>query len=243
VTAPGADDLFQVLDETWPAAAFREVGPWVLREGAGGGQRVSAATARGPVDRDAVGRAEGEMREMGQRPLFMIRGEDQTLDTLLEARGYEVVDPVVIYLSPLSELVAELPYTAAMPSWPPLAIQCEIWAAGGIGPARVDVMGRAAGKKAAMLGRSGDRPSGTGFVALSGDVAMLHALEVVPDARRKGVGRAILQGCANWAHARGAAWMALAVTRANVAANALYQALGMREVAKYHYRRAPEGGA
>ena len=175
--------------------------------------------------------------------MFMIRGWDEDLDRVLEARGSEVVDPVVMYLARVAELEKALPLTAAMPSWPPLAVQRELWEAGGVGPARVEVMARATEPKTAMLGRSGDSPSGTAFVAVSEGVAMLHALEVAHDQRRKGVGRAIMQGCANWAAARGAEWMALAVTRANVAANALYADLGMRGVAGYHYRRALEGGA
>jgi N-acetylglutamate synthase len=38
-----------VLEATWPPAARHRAGPWVLRDGAGGGKRVSAATAEGPV--------------------------------------------------------------------------------------------------------------------------------------------------------------------------------------------------
>ena len=38
----------------------------------------------------------------------------------------------------------------------------------------------------------------------------------------------------------GAADLAVAVTRRNAAAQALYAGLGMTEAARYHYRRAPE---
>lgn len=243
MTAPGARAMFRALDATWPAAAFHARDPWVLREGKGGGQRVSAATTEATVTEADVETAEAAMRGFGQRPLFMVQDGAPGLDALLATRGYEVVDPVVLYLAPLDRLTGPLPMTAATPSWPPLAIQCEIWATGGIGPARVAVMDRAQGAKRAILGRRADNPSGTAFVALAGDIAMVHALEVLPDARRAGVGRAIMQGAANWASGEGARWMALAVTVANSAANALYAGMGMDIAARYHYRRAPEVGS
>ena len=170
----------------------------------------------------------------------MIRHQDSALDRALEARGYDIVDPVTLYLSPIKALVHDLPLTAAMPSWPPLAVQTELWNAAGIGSERQAIMSRAVAPKTSMLGRTGDVPCGTAFVAIDGDIAMLHALEVDEQARRKGVGRAIMQGCANWAQRKGATWMTLAVTRANAAADAIYLTLGMKEAGAYHYRRAPE---
>ena len=177
---------------------------------------------------------------MKQRPLFMVRGDDVALDTALNDRGYEVVDPVFMYIAPISDLTADLPLTAAMPSWPPLAVQLELWAAGGIGPARVAIMERCTCPKISLLGRAGDVPSGTAFAARDGDISMVHSIEVTPEMRRKGVGRHLITAAANWAGGQSAKWLALAVTQANEPANALYRALGMREAAAYHYRRLPE---
>ncbi len=177
------------------------------------------------------------MRDLGQTPLFMVRDEDSALDETLATRDYKIVDPVTLYLAPVDRLTAELPVATAIPSWPPFAAQLELWAASGIGPARVAVMNRASAPKAAMLGRNGDTPSGAAFVAIHDGIAMIHALEVAPDCRRKGVGRQLMQGCANWAQDAGADWVTLAVTDANTAANALYADLGMEPVARYHYRR------
>ena len=239
MTRPSATDLLETLDATWPAARVLEHGPWHIREGLGGGQRVSAATATPEASDDAIPLAEDAMRDLGQHPLFMIRDSDSALDTWLAARGYDIVDPVTIYLAETETLMTDVPASLATPSWPPLAIQLEIWGGGGIGPGRIAVMERAQGPKTSFLGRAGDVPGGTGFIAMHDRLAMLHALEVVPSERRKGIGRTILAAAANWARARGADWMALAVTSANEAANPLYQSAGMTEAAKYHYRRAP----
>ena len=237
---PSSERLFEVLDNTWPAARSLKSGPWRLRQGKDGGQRVSAATVEGAFRDADIHDAETAMREMKQRPLFMVRGDDVALDTALNDRGYEVVDPGFMYIAPVSDLTADLPLTAAMPSWPPLAVQLELWAAGGIGPARVAIMERCTCPKTSLLGRAGDVPSGTAFSARDGDIAMVHAIEVTPEMRRKGVGRHLINAAANWAGGQSAKWLALAVTQANEPANALYRALGMREAAAYHYRRLSE---
>ena len=55
---------------------------------------------------------------------------------------------------------------AAFAHWPPLAIACDLWAEGGIGPARLAVMDRVEGAKSVILGRANDRASGVAFVAV-----------------------------------------------------------------------------
>jgi ribosomal protein S18 acetylase RimI-like enzyme len=102
------------------------------------------------------------------------------------------------------------------------------------------VRARAAEPRSFLLGRLDDRPAGCAFVAVHGDVAMLHAVEVAPLARRNGLGARMTRAAAVWAQARGAATLALAVTRANAPALALYRGLGMAEAGAYHYRLAPE---
>ena len=240
MTQPSPKQLFAALDATWAPARMLRAGPWMLREGLGGGQRVSAATAEDAVTEASITQAEDGMRDLGQRPLFMIRAEDTELDGWLAARRYDIVDPVTMYIAPSAKLAADLPLTSVIPSWPPLAIQRELWADAGIDDARLNVMDRVTNPKTALLGRNGDTPAACSFIAAHGDIAMLHALEVTRSQRRGGLGRAMMTACANWAVNKNAAWLALAVTTANDAANALYQQLGMTSAPTYHYRRAPE---
>ena len=70
------DALFATLDATWPAAGLTRLGPWTIREGRGGGQRVSAAPADGPWQPGDIATAEAAMVALGQRPLFMLRAGD-----------------------------------------------------------------------------------------------------------------------------------------------------------------------
>jgi GNAT superfamily N-acetyltransferase len=226
------DRLAEVMETTWPPAGRHNLGPFTLRDGAGGGKRVSAASLHAPFTDADLDALEAAMAE----PLMLIRDGEAHLDAALHARGWRVVDPVVAYATPVANLTADLPPLSAFPHWPPLEIARSIWAEGGIGAARIAVMDRAPGAKAAILSRKGDRPAGVAFVACHGDEAMLHALEVSPALRRQGVGQTLLHAAANWAAEQGAQRLSLVVTRQNAAARALYARVGMGVVGQYHYR-------
>lgn len=230
--------LYAVVEATWPPAARSQVGPWIIRDGQGGGKRVSAATAAGDWSQDDLAEAEAAMQALGQDPLFMIRAGEDRLDVALADRGYRVVDPVVGYFAPCAALIADLPPLAAIPHWPPLQLARDLWTAEGIGPARQAVMDRVQGPKAVVLGRLDDRAAGVAFVAVHGDTAMLHALEVMPAFRRRGCAAAMLRQAAIWAQDHGAGGFSLVVTQANTGAKALYSSLGMQIVGHYHYRMA-----
>lgn len=243
--APDLAALTAALEATWPPASATRLGPFTLREGAGGGSRVSAATAEAAAGPDDIAAATAAMRAAGTPPLFRLRPElcpwDATLDAALEASGHLRHDPTVFYAAPVAALAPEpLPRLRAFAIWPPLAIQRDLWAEAGIGPARLAVMARAAEPRAALLAREADRVAGTAFVALHGPLAMLHAMEVTPGLRRRGAARNMMRRAAEWAARAGAHWLALAVTEANAPARSLYEALGMRACGGYHYRRAPE---
>lgn len=235
--SPDEDVLFAAIDATWPPARqFSEAG-WTFREGRGGGKRVSAATALGPVTETQVTQAEERMREMNQLPLFMLRDKDASLDGLLQERAYEVVDPVQVLCSPVTALTdVPIPPVTTFTIWEPLAIMAEIWAKGGIGPARLDVMSRPS-TKTAILARWNQKPAGVAFAAVVGDIAMVHAVEVLESQRRQGVAQWIMREAAHWAQAQNATTIAVLCTKANTPALALYSRLGFAPAGQYHYRK------
>nr|WP_255596725.1 GNAT family N-acetyltransferase [Cognatishimia sp. MH4019] len=219
--------LLDVLEATWPPASTRQIGGWTIRDGAGGGKRVSAATGSGDITV-----AEAAM----ERPLFQMRG-DQPEDAALEACGYVRIDPTLLYVAPVEILATDLPpRVTTFEVWEPLQIMREIWAQGGIGAARVAVMERVKGPKTGLFGRIDNKPAGAGFVAIHDGIAMVHALEVLDEHRRKGLGVYMMRQAAFWAQRNGATHLALAVTETNQAANALYAGLGLTRVGGYHYR-------
>ncbi len=228
--------LYAAMEATWPAAAITRLGPWAIRDGQGGGKRVSAASVEGAFGAGDIAAAEAAMRALGQRPLFWIRQGDGGIDTALALRGYDRIDPVLLYAASVARLAHPPPPVSAFLMEAPLAIMEEIWAEGGIGPARLAVMARASAPKVMVLGRVADRPAGVGFAAMFEDIAMVHALETRAALRRKGAGRIMMQALASWAAAQDARHLALAVTHGNAGARQLYQSLGMEIAGRYHYR-------
>jgi GNAT superfamily N-acetyltransferase len=237
---PDAATLYDVCEGTWPPARVWDEGPWTLRDGAGGGKRVSAATARAAVSDSDIDLAEAAMREMGQDPLFMIRTGDAALDAMLDARGYALIDEVRMYVAPVEMLTdTPVPRVTCFNIWEPLAIMAEIWAAGGIGPARLAVMDRAQ-VKTGILARWNEKPAGVAFAAVHDGVTMVHAVEVLGHQRMQGVAQWMMRAAAFWGAKHGARHVAVLCVTANKPANALYTKMGFTPVGAYHYRHHPE---
>ena len=234
---PDSARIMAAIDATWAPAEMARHGGWVLRRGAGGGKRVSAASGHGDIDA-----AEAAMRGWGQDPMFRLIPSDGALDSDLSARGYALVDPVTLYAARAETLTGEQSHIAAAYrcAFRP-AVMEEIWEAGGIGPARLAIMDRVPAPKLFLMSRADDTPAGAAFAAVDGDVAMIHAIEVFAHLRRQGAARLLVELAARFALEQGAGWLALAVTKANIPANALYGALGMAAVGAYHYRVHADG--
>ncbi|WP_427939345.1 GNAT family N-acetyltransferase [Achromobacter marplatensis] len=234
---PSIAELFTALEATWPPASTKRVGPWKIRNGCGGGQRVSSTTAEALVVVSDIALAEDAMSGLHQNRIFMIRPGMEQIDALLERQGYRIKDSVVVYLADVPQLATEpLPHASVFEIYPPLGIMAELWMAGGIGPDRLAVMERVQGPKTALLVRCEDFPAGVAFVAAYQRIAVIHAIHVTAALRRKGVGTNIIRASARWAQGRGATHLALAATRTNTDGRALYTSNGMKVLAEYHYR-------
>lgn len=241
MTALSAEKLYEVIEATWPPAAKSRKAAFTIRDGQGGGKRVSAATLDGSLSVGDIRSAEDAMRALDQTPLFQIRHGEEALDEMLEAAGYQIADPVNMYAAPAEHIATELPpRTIAIPAWEPLQIMEEIWATGGIGRERINVMHRGCTPKSAFVSRWNDKPAGASFVAMHDGIAMLHALEILPEQRRNGLARWAMRRAAFWTIAQGGHTLSVICTKENDAANALYSHLGMDVIGQYHYRIKPE---
>ncbi len=237
MSLPSLPKLYDVLEATWPAASCSDCGPFTIRDGQQGGKRVCAATAEDVVSEKDIPTAEAAMQALGQDALFMVRAQEDAFDQTLAQAGYEVIDPVNIYVARAEDLATELPpRTVAIPAWGPLKIMEEIWARGGIGLGRINVMHRACSPKAGLINRWQDKPAGTSFIAMHDDITMLHALEILPEFRRAGLGRWAMRRAAFWTLQHGGEYLSVICTVDNEAANALYKGLGMTCQGRYHYR-------
>lgn len=232
---PSQNDLFNAVDATWAPLAFHNHEGWLVREGAGGGQRVSATTLLPDVQDYQINTAVEKMMSLGQTPLFMIRGADTGLDAELRGLKYAIVDPVVILIAETQELLRHSP--KQMPPMQTLDIPDvnaqKIWAEAGITQGRLNVMARVTSPKTIIS--AGEM--GVAFAAAFNGIAMVHAVEVAPAHRRKGVANAVMYKSFQWAKEQNCKWVAVLTVHANIPARTLYENLGMVEAAAYHYRR------
>ncbi|MBA4492528.1 N-acetyltransferase [Paracoccus sp. S1E-3] len=221
---------------SWPPARHAMAGAIRIGHTPGGGDRVNSASLNGPDWTEAdIDRAIEIQSDWGQTPLFRLSDEDP-LGPWLLARSWQARKPTRLMTAPVSRLTeTPVPRVTAFAIWPPLAIQRDLWREQGIDAARQAVMDRVALPKAAILGRVDDRAAGVAFVAADGPAAVLHALEVVPAQRRKGLAGWMVREAAFWARDHGARTMLLAVTASNAPALALYHGLGFTGIGGYSY--------
>ncbi|MDK8874481.1 GNAT family N-acetyltransferase [Paracoccus sp. SSJ] len=230
-------DIARAFESTWPAAEYAQAGGFLVGRGRGGGGRVSSARATRPDWSEAdIARAEAVQRSWNERPMFRVADDDAALSQALAAQGFRHGTPTAILAADCARLTAlPVPPLTAFAIWPPLAMQRDIWSDGNVSAARQEVMERACLPKTGLLGRVQDRAAGAAFVALDGPVAMIHAIEVVPALRRQGVAGWLIRMAAAWAEEQGATRLALAVSRANTGARAVYDRLGFAELGGYGY--------
>lgn len=230
-------DIARAFESTWPSAEYADAGGFRVGRGQGGGGRVGSARALGPDwQADAIAEIAEIQRGWGEAPLFRVADDDLALQGRLTAQGYSHGTPTAVLAAECATLAERpLPRLSAFEIWPPLAIQTDIWSAGNIPESRQAVMRRVALPHTALLGRVQDRAAGAAFVALDGPVAMVHAIEVVPELRRQGVAGWMIAKAAEWAAQQGADRLALAVGRANTGARAVYDRMGFIEMGGYGY--------
>lgn len=232
-------DLVHLMDHTWPAHSTQAAGGWQVREGRGGGNRVSSASVIGDETGAiaTIPAAESLHRRLGQKPIFRLLDDETDADKALAGRGYAIADPTLMRLAETGQIAESPPaFLSTFPLWPPLVITELIWAGGDIGPERRAIMEKAPEPKTVVLGRADDHAAGAVFVGIDGDTAMVHALHVAPEMRRRGLANNLMRAAAGWAADHGADQIGLAVTKANRGANALYDTLGFETVGSYHYR-------
>jgi len=232
-----AELFWRASDLCWPPIRKKTVGPWVIREGGGGGRRVSSTTPIGDYSKEDILLAEREMQALGQPNIFQIRNKDEDLDILLKEKGYSLVDKTVIYTGNIVEISGlRVPPVTTFNVWPYLSIMKSIWEKGGITDARLSVMRRCNVRKTAILGRIENKAAGCAFISQSEGVSIIQSVFVLPQYRRKGLSRYIISEAAKWGVGEGTSYLALMTSKYNRKARNLYDGLGMKMIDTYHYR-------
>ncbi|MEM1374480.1 MAG: GNAT family N-acetyltransferase [Pseudomonadota bacterium] len=230
-------EIAEAVWVTWPGEATVDGGAFTLRRSGDDSRRSRAATANRAVSDAEIATAAQTMRSWGQPAMFWVPGDAPDFEAQLSALGCTSHDASWYYVAPVSMLAARTPpRVSTFEIWEPLAIMADIFAATGTSRDRQGVMARAQCPKTTIFGRVDAKPAGVAYVGAHGPLAMVHALGVLPEHRRKGLAAHMMAQTAIWAAGQGCTQIGLAVGQANAAACALYASLGMEAVGHYHYR-------
>ncbi|MGP3959060.1 GNAT family N-acetyltransferase [Nonomuraea sp. 3N208] len=229
-----------LVHEAWPAYEQRVYDGWVLRYAGGVTKRANSVLTLGrPADlAGAIEAAEGFYRERGQRCVFTVGlGATSGLDEELEARGYELVDPTFVMAAgsfrPDVLEGAELEVRIEGRPWPGWL---EAWWAvdGRYGSGLEDAERICTGVPAWYGAYEEDGVAlAVGRAVPQGDTLGIYCMATRPEARRRGLARAVLRALARHA---GTASAYLVTTAPNQAAQALYRGEGFEIAGRYHYR-------
>jgi N-acetylglutamate synthase len=237
--------LERICARGWRAAAVEEVGGWLLRADRGFTDRANSALPVGRPEslEETLALATAWYAEHGlplkiQSPLPARR----LLDNELSERGFEGDEDVHVLAARVDmlDLSIDVDYELAeTPSAEWLAAYHYRGRAGGLPPGAAELIARH--DRALFLSiRDGERTVAIGRGATDEGWVGITAVEVDPDHRRRGLGRAVLAGLVSQARDRfGANRVYLQVVATNQPALSLYLTAGFWHHHDYRYRTAP----
>ncbi|MGX2994724.1 GNAT family N-acetyltransferase [Streptomyces sp. JNUCC 64] len=251
---PAADypELARVTARAWRPVESERLGGWELRAAGGFTRRANSALPLGdpglPLD-GALARVR-EWYARRELPAYVqtatgARGAQEELCAALEERGWTREVSAEVRIAPLAPL--------AVPGREPAAgVRVERgFDAGWLrryqrsrepGPWVRQVL--EAGPSvwfASVAGAADEPPLAIGRCVVDGRWAGFMAVEVAPEARRRGLGTAVVAALAERALTEGASAAWLQVEADNAPALALYGGAGFAVHHAYHHYRAPEG--
>lgn len=228
--------LERLAADAWPALEEVEVDGWRLRASAGVTRRANSALPLSdalPVDEVVT-----FYRCRAMAPVVQV--SDGRTEQALAALGWQRDIDVEVMVGPVPAgdscaLVSDEPGADWIGCW---------WAVDGRGgPAQLDVASRMLRRISAPAAYAsvvqGGRTVAVGrAVAQEGHLGVF-SMGVLPELRRRGLGRQILHTLGEWGRQQGAGGAYLQVFDGNVEARALYTAAGFRSSHRYHYRTLP----
>jgi N-acetylglutamate synthase len=238
-------DLERLAARSWRGLEEQRYGDWLLRAGDGFTGRANSALVVGdpPDELEAavagVGRwyADRGLRPQAQVPL---PGSEKA-DGAFAAAGWTTVEDVLVLTAPLTSWTAPDVPVALSPT------PGDAWLAGyryrgtPLPPVAHRILVNADDPVFASV-RLDPAPAPLAAVArgaLVEDWLIVTAVTVAAQARRRGLGGAVMAALGRWARDRGGRRCLLQVVETNEPALALYARLGFTEHHRYHYRLGP----
>ncbi len=239
--------LERLAARSWRGLEEEPYGDWLLRASGGFTGRANSALVLGdppaPLD-EAVAEVGGwySARSLQPRVQVPLPGSEAA-DAAFRAAGWTAVDDVLVVTAPLVPWAGPgVPvYLAPEPD--------DAWLAGYVyrgaplPPIARRVLLNADDPVFASV-RLAPEPAPLAAVArgvLVEDWLVVTAVTVAEEARRRGLGTAVMAALGDWARARGGRGCLLQVLASNAPALGLYERLGFTEHHRYHYLLAPPG--
>lgn len=235
----------------WPAASVQYDGTWVVRLNAGHpAKRLNSVNPLDPSDvhhiEERVARA-GRWFEAYGRPLtFRLSPlSGRALSGYFDEQGWQTLSESLVMRANLEEL----PVDNAILQIPLKDIGRFINAAmevhtmnASLRPGLTEIISSIHAEAGLFVLEDEGTPLATAVCVHDGDLAGLFEIATGPRERGKGYGRRVVLSALRWARLRGAQQAWLQVEADNAPALRLYQAIGFREVYRYHYRRPAGAG-
>jgi len=244
-SALSARELEEVAGRSWPATEDAWLGRWWLRAAGGFTARANSVRVLGdpgvPID-DALGFVTTWYAER-ELPLQLRTVVGSSVDRELDRRGWAAQWETSMRTATIASTRRRLigvPVSAVQITTHPPTAWLQRYRDGALPPVAVAVLSGgptvafatiegASGGPAVAIGRASVEPPWVGFAAI----------EVSPDARRQGHGRAVMAALVEWAAERDAIRSWLEVLVDNAPALAMYEGLGFTEHYRYTYRTPP----
>jgi N-acetylglutamate synthase len=241
----------ELAANAWPAPVTQVVGGWRLRFAWGVTRRANSVLANdhhdGPRLAERMELVEAFYARRGQPARYQISPASRPdgLDAALADRGYLGRLRVLVLCAPLASVLERLPppgdrvAVAGEPDAAWLETLRALLGYYGDGAAvrrTLRGIGPPAGYAAV---RQDGRPLAIGRAVAERGFAGVFGMATLPEARRRGLGTAVLAALADWAAGQGATRLYLQVDDDNAGAMRLYRRAGFEAVYAYHYRERP----
>jgi N-acetylglutamate synthase len=247
----GAQELERLMVEGWRPLENEQLGDWLLRASGGFTRRGNSALPLGDPGRSLTEAIEAverwyDVRGLPRRLQLPLDGTEDALAAALATRGWRHEIDVHVMTAELGPVLRGSPDSGDIriddspdDAW--LALyRSEAGPLPDVGPREILVNHPAAGFASI---RDDAYCHAIARASVDGRWAGLFAVEVASAHRRGGLGKAVSVGALRWAARRGARRAYLQVAHGNVAALALYDALGFtthHDYAHYDFAEADD---
>lgn len=236
----------------WQPLEKHHIGGWLVRAAGGFTRRANSCL---PLDdpgqnlHHAIDAVENWYRQRGLPPAFQVPAPlAGALGHALDARRWSRSDDVLVLTGTVEDVLGgtrgELPVVRVDPQPDDAWLAAYHYRGADLPPHAVEVLTNADDAGFASVDDGGQRVAiARGAVSVAPDGRRwlgITAVEVVPSARRRGLGSHVVAGLAQWAERLGARDAYLQVEASNTSAQAAYRKLGFGDHHSYHYRQAPD---